>query len=97
MRVSIVPRYRQLLTLAWCQGFLKQPSQHYLAFLCARSKTGNKVAASHQARQRPFSGSPNAIPRFCKSSLSNAVRPNPAVDPVRFALWTLRDEAAQRR
>jgi hypothetical protein len=24
-------------------------------------------------------------------------RPNPAVDPVRFALWTLRDEAAQRR
>ena len=21
----------------------------------------------------------------------------PAVDPVRFALWTLRDEAAQRR
>jgi hypothetical protein len=26
-----------------------------------------------------------------------AVRSNPAVDPVRFALWTLRDEAAQRR
>jgi len=25
------------------------------------------------------------------------MRPNPAVDPVRFALWTLRDEAAQRR
>ena len=24
-------------------------------------------------------------------------RSNPAVDPVRFALWTLRDEAAQRR
>ncbi len=23
--------------------------------------------------------------------------PNPAVDPVRFALWTLRNEAAQRR
>ena len=23
--------------------------------------------------------------------------PNPAVDPVRFALWTLRDKAAQRR
>ena len=23
--------------------------------------------------------------------------PNPAVDPARFALWTLRDEAAQRR
>ena len=22
---------------------------------------------------------------------------NPAIDPVRFALWTLRDEAAQRR
>jgi hypothetical protein len=26
-----------------------------------------------------------------------AKAPNPAVDPVRFALWTLRDEAAQRR
>ena len=25
------------------------------------------------------------------------VNSNPAVDPVRFALWTLRDEAAQRR
>ncbi len=24
-------------------------------------------------------------------------RDNPAVDPVRFALWTLRDKAAQRR
>jgi hypothetical protein len=23
--------------------------------------------------------------------------PNPALDPVRFAHWTLRDEAAQRR
>jgi len=23
--------------------------------------------------------------------------PNPAVDPVRFALWTLRNKAAQRR
>jgi hypothetical protein len=23
--------------------------------------------------------------------------PNPAIDPVRFALWTLRDKAAQRR
>jgi hypothetical protein len=68
-----------------------------LAFLCAHSKTGNKVAANHQERQRPFSGSPNAIPRFCKSSLRKVVRPNPAVDLVRFALWTLRDEAAQRR
>jgi len=27
----------------------------------------------------------------------NTVISNPAVDPVRFALWTLRDEAAQRR
>ena len=25
------------------------------------------------------------------------ISPNPAVDPVRFALWTVRDEAAQRR
>jgi hypothetical protein len=23
--------------------------------------------------------------------------PNPALNPVRFALWTLRDKAAQRR
>jgi len=23
--------------------------------------------------------------------------PNPALNPVRFTLWTLRDEAAQRR
>lgn len=23
------------------------------------------------------------------------MKPNPAVDPVRFALWTLRDEAEQ--
>jgi hypothetical protein len=30
-------------------------------------------------------------------SSSPAATPNPAVDPVRFALWTLRDEAAQRR
>jgi len=26
---------------------------------------------------------------------SQKMRHNPAVDPVRFALWTLRDEAAQ--
>ena len=26
-----------------------------------------------------------------------SMTPNPAVDPVRFALWTLRDKAAQRR
>jgi hypothetical protein len=25
------------------------------------------------------------------------MRSNPSVDPVRFALWTLRDKAAQRR
>ncbi len=31
-----------------------------------------------------------AVPCHCST-------PNPAVDPVRFALWTLRDEAAQRR
>ena len=30
-------------------------------------------------------------------SSNPAATPNPAVDPVRFALWTLRDEAAQRR
>ena len=28
---------------------------------------------------------------------SNTVTPNPALNLVRFALWTLRDKAAQRR
>jgi len=28
---------------------------------------------------------------------STAVAPNPALNPVRFALWTLSDKAAQRR
>lgn len=32
---------------------------------------------------------------LCAKSLS-ALMPNPADDPVRFALWTLRDKAAQR-
>ena len=31
-----------------------------------------------------------------KSQISNPM-PNPAVDPVPFGHWTLRDEAAQRR
>jgi hypothetical protein len=33
--------------------------------------------------------------RFTQSHLKT--RHNPPVDPVRFAHWTLRDEAAQRR
>lgn len=74
MHVSIVQRFRQLLTPAWCQGFLKPPSQRCLAFLFAHSKTGNKVAANHQAQQRPFSGWPNGIPRSCKISLRKGVR-----------------------
>jgi hypothetical protein len=42
---------------------------------------------------------PLAIPVVTNTSLGTGVSttPNPAVDPVRFALWTLRDEAAQRR
>jgi len=35
--------------------------------------------------------------RPCRAAASSSKTPNPAVDPVRFALWTLRDEAAQRR
>ena len=31
------------------------------------------------------------------SAAEGCMTPNPAVDPVRFALWTLRDEAVQRR
>ena len=27
----------------------------------------------------------------------SSIRANPALNPVRFALWTLRDKAAQRR
>jgi hypothetical protein len=50
-----------------------------LAFLCARSKIGSKAVASHQARQRPFSVSLNAILKFYKSSQRKKMRPNPAV------------------
>jgi len=32
-----------------------------------------------------------------KTAPSSSQRPNPALNPVRFALWTLRDKAAQRR
>ena len=37
-----------------------------------------------------FLGARLAVPR-------KGVSPNPAVDPVPFGHWTLRDEAAQRR
>jgi len=36
------------------------------------------------------------VERKLSSSRSSTMH-NPAVDPVRFALWTLRDKAAQRR
>jgi len=32
-----------------------------------------------------------------RSDPINLDMPNPALNPVRFALWTLRDKAAQRR
>jgi hypothetical protein len=35
--------------------------------------------------------------KFVGCAASYAVQPNPAVDPVPFGHWTLRDEAAQRR
>ncbi len=38
-----------------------------------------------------------ASARFGQVEVVRRERPNPALDPVRFALWTLRDEAAQRR
>jgi len=90
VRESIAPRYPKLLMLALCQGFLKLPSQRCLAFPCALSKIGNKVAASHQVQQKPSSVLPNVILKSCKNSLREAVRPNPAVQ------GTLRDKAAQR-
>jgi chorismate mutase len=37
---------------AWHLAFLKPPSLRCLEFLCARSKTGNRVAESRQARQK---------------------------------------------
>jgi hypothetical protein len=59
--------------LVWCQGFLKPPSQRCLAFPCALSKIGNKVAASPQVRQKPSSVLPNVILKSCKNSLREAV------------------------
>ena len=50
------------------------------------------------AALRPIAVSPAPTlvpPRFTVPR--HRPKPNPAVDPVRFALWTLRDEAAQRR
>ena len=91
MLESIVPRYRKLLMLVWCQGFLNPPSQRCLAFPCALYKIGNKVAVSPQVQQKPSSVLRNVTLKCCKNSLREAVRPNPAVQ------GTLRDEAAQRR
>ena len=58
-----------------------------------RSLRGGVTAAL-----RPIAVSPAPTlvpPRFAVPR--HRPKPNPAVDPVRFALWTLRDEAAQRR
>ena len=39
----------------------------------------------------------NSVCRMATVAGYADMKPNPAVDPVRFALWTLRDKAAQRR
>ena len=61
-----------------------------------RSSSGKPRASSKMWSTRAFMRQSLAL----KSSLVTACPkppPNPAVGPVRFALWTLRDEAAQRR
>jgi hypothetical protein len=57
-----------------------------------------KTICAHNAvrLKRSFSLAPQTIARDGMKS-SQPARPNPALNPVRFALWTLRDEAAQRR
>ena len=58
-----------------------------------RSLRGGVTAA---LRPIAVSPAPTLVPlRFAVPR--HRPKPNPAVDPVRFALWTLRDEAAQRR
>lgn len=60
--------------LAWRRGFLKPPLQRCLAFQCALSKIGNKVAVNHQAQQKPSSELPNVILKSCKNSLGKTVQ-----------------------
>ena len=73
---SIVRKFQKSPTLVWYPGFLKPPLQHFLEFLYAHSKTGNKAVANHPVRQPPFSRSPSAILKFCKNSLREVVRPS---------------------
>ena len=60
-----------------------------------------RVAHAASRHSRPFSVA--RVSRFVrqshteKTALSLAAWANPALNPVRFALWTLRDKAAQRR
>jgi hypothetical protein len=60
-----------------------------------------RVAQAASRHLRPFSVV--QVSRFVrqshavKTALSSTTWANPALNPVRFALWTLRDKAAQRR
>ncbi len=61
-----------------------------------RQKRSFRGAVTIALRPIAVSPAPTFVPtRFAVPLCSTA--PNPAVDPVRFALWTLRDKAAQRR
>jgi hypothetical protein len=56
----------------------------------------SRAAGAGRALRRPLLLWP-VWSRLARAKAPAPKTPNPAVDPVRFALWTLRDEAAQRR
>ena len=69
-----------------------------VSLTCQRRSFRGDVSAA--LRPTAVSPAPTFVPTFVPTRLAvprHRPKPNPAVDPVRFALWTLRDEAAQRR
>ena len=59
--------------------------------------SANDTDLRAQGNFRAPSNSSSGVLRVKAARAVADALPNPAVDPVRFALWTLRDEAAQRR
>ncbi len=55
------------------------------------------LAAFPVARHFPFAASGRGCKPFACATAFPANLSNTALNPVRFALWTLRDKAAQRR
>jgi hypothetical protein len=79
---------------------------YFVALVGAISSVDFHTASLIKSPQRNFESLPSHITdgalvtgRIGSSTLLSLrpVMPNPAVDPARLALWTLRDEAAQRR